>query len=171
MNTFIDLSRKSVQLFLLSIVLSGCAALEPVVPQGYSGPIATLRDDVLSESSSKAQIFALIAVDGKSVHNAVIETRSASQGRGFSIVLAPVSRQIPIRELKVKLIGTHATAAPIHEIASRAAGTFYSVEGETTFTPIQGHQYRVRGSLQKVGSSVWIEDEDTHEKFSAVTSK
>jgi hypothetical protein len=58
----------------------------------------------------------------------------------------------------LKIVATHVTSAPIHEIASRAGGTFFSVEGEVTLARIGGHQYFVNGKSQKEGSSVWIAD-------------
>ncbi len=64
--------------------------------------------------------------------------------------------------MKVKLRGSHATAAPIHAIFSQASGSFYSVEGVTDFTPVPGGNYVVKGELNKDGSSVWIEDVGTH---------
>ena len=58
----------------------------------------------------------------------------------------------------MKLIGTHQTAAPIHEIASRMAGTFFSVEGVVDFNPVEGRGYEITGDLKKDKSCVWIAD-------------
>jgi len=63
--------------------------------------------------------------------------------------------------MKVKIKAGHSTGAPIHAIASQLAGTFFSVEGITDFTPLSGGEYLVKGNLTKEGSVVWIEDART----------
>lgn len=65
--------------------------------------------------------------------------------------------------MKVKLVGTHQTAAPIHEIASRMSGTFFSVEGVVEFKPLERHRYEVTGELMKQRSCVWVADATTAE--------
>jgi WD40 repeat protein len=52
---------------------------------------------------------------------------------------------------------------PIHEFASRTAGTFFEVEGVVEFNPAPNGKYKVSGSLSKITSAVWIEDLETHE--------
>lgn len=63
--------------------------------------------------------------------------------------------------MRVKLVGTHKTAAPIHEIAGRLAGTFFSVEGIVEFKPVEDNRYIVTGELTKERSCVWIAEETT----------
>ncbi len=65
--------------------------------------------------------------------------------------------------MQVKLIATPQTGAPIHELASRVTGNFFSVEGEVDFNPAPGGRYLVKGELKKGASSVWIEDVETGE--------
>lgn len=150
-------------LALLALVtLTGCASLHVPVPPGHVGPTAQVADSGRAEDGSKAQMFVLMEVDGKTIDNSIFETRRASEGRGFSLTPRVVSRALPATPTKVKLVGTHQTAAPIHEIASRAAGTFFSVEGVVDFTPVAGGSYVVKGELKKEGSSVWIEDTATN---------
>ena len=72
--------------------------------------------------------------------------------------------------MKVKLRGSHATGMPIHEIASRAMGTFFEVEGVVDFTPQADKRYRVVGTLSKADSAVWIEDEANHQPVTAKVS-
>ena len=62
------------------------------------------------------------------------------------------------RPLRVKIVGTHITGAPIQAIASQIAGTFYKVEGEVNLNPVEGHRYFVMGKLAKDASKVWILD-------------
>ena len=63
--------------------------------------------------------------------------------------------------MKLRLVGTHVTAAPIHEFASRAIGAFFTVEGEVEFSPLVGKAYVVNGELTKEQTSVWIEEVET----------
>ena len=78
---------------------------------------------------------------------------------------------MPVRPMKVKIKASHMTAAPIHEIASRASGNFFSVEGIVDFDPKPDGRYYVKGLLGSQGSSVWIEDEATGKPATAVVSK
>ena len=153
---------------VLSALLAGCATLEPPVAPGYVGPTAIITDSVLQEDGGKGQLFFVRAVDGRTIESAQTETRRASAGRGFSLALWSKLRLVPVRQLQLTLVGTHATAAPIHEIASRAAGTFFSVEGIVEFTPVAGAEYVVRGILKKEGSTVWLADAKTLEPVSAI---
>lgn len=124
-------------------------------------PVATIEDSGFPEDGTKAQFFVIAAVDGKSVPNSLRETAAASSGTGFNQNAVFTGREIPVKPTKLTLLGTHRTGAPIHEIASRAAGTFFSVEGDVQFTPVVGSRYVVKGVLSKEGSSVWLEDAAT----------
>jgi hypothetical protein len=151
-------------LLALSLVafLSACATYK-AVPDGFTGPMAIIKDTAEPDSGSKGIVFYVSSIDDNPVQNARIATRQSSQGTGFSLNTRGFSRPVPVRAMKLRLVGTHVTGAPIHELASRAAGTFFSVEGDITFTPKEGVMYRVQGDLKKTGSSVWIEVEDTKE--------
>ncbi len=150
-------------LFVVAITacLASCATYKPV-PEGYTGPVAVISDSGFAESGSKAQIFALVEVDGNSIDNSFAASARASQGQGFALTTRYVSRPIPAAPMKVKLKGSHTTAAPIQAIFSQAAGSFFSVEGVTDFTPASGGRYVVKGELSKDQSSVWIEDAATN---------
>ena len=154
----------------LLVALSGCATYEPPVPVGYTGPTASIGEHGISEDSSKAKLFYVEAIDGKPVRSSLIATRRATAGRGFSLAMDYVVHTVPARPLRLKLVGTHVTGAPIHEIASRAAGTFFSVEGELTFTPEPDGEYFITGKLQKEGSAVWVADARTEKPVSTVIS-
>lgn len=154
-------------LLLATLVsLTGCASYKPI-PENYAGPIATVSDSGMAEDGSKAQIFALTDIDGHGISDSFYATRRASHGQGAAIRLKITERQIPAQAMKVKLRGSHATGAPIHEIASRAMGTFFEVEGEVDFAPQADKRYRVVGTLSKADSAVWIEDEATHQPVTA----
>ncbi len=107
--------------------------------------------------------FAAVEINGREIENSLRETRGASYGRGFALSSRYTSREVPVTPMKVKLIGTHQTAAPIHEIASRMAGTFFSVEGVVDFNPTEGHRYVVTGELKKERSCVWIAEGNSNE--------
>ena len=149
--------------------LTGCASYQPI-PENYRGPIATVRDSGMAEDGSKAQIFALTEIDGHSIRDSFLTTRQASHGKGATIRLAVTERQIPAQPMKVKLRGSHATGAPIHEITSRAMGTFFDIEGVVDFAPQADKRYRVTGTLSKTDSAVWIEDEATRQPVTAKVS-
>ncbi len=152
---------KTLALAAAALVLAGCATVSPPVPTDYKGPVVPLADTVAREDGSKARFFALLEIDGRNVTNALRETRLASHGQGFALNARSTTRNVPVRPMKVKLVGTHQTAAPIHEMASRMAGTFFSVEGVVGFKPVQGKKYEVTGELKKDRSCVWIADADT----------
>ena len=142
------------------IALTGCATVAPSIPDAYKGPIATVADTGMQEDGSKGQFFVLAEIDGRDIQNALRETRGASYGKGFSLTSRYTTRNVPAIPLKVKLIGTHQTAAPIQEIVGRAAGTFFSTEGVVEFRPIEGKKYIVIGELKKERSCVWIQEEE-----------
>lgn len=145
---------------LLVAQLVGCAAYKPV-PDGYTGPTATVADHAEYETGGKGRFFILEAVDGNRVENSVSASRDASYGKGFSLTIRHVDRKVPIRPMKVQITGTHATAAPIHEFASRMAGAFFTVSGTVDFSPEAGKSYIVTGDLTKEVAAVWIVDIDS----------
>lgn len=148
---------------LLAVVgLFGCA-VPPPVPDGYTGPVATVGDTGFREGSTKAQMFVLAEIDGARVINSLDASAAASRNKGLMLTTEFVSRPIPARPMKVKLVATHTTAAPIHEMFLRSTGKFLSVEGTVDFNPAPGGSYIVRGELKKEGSWVWIEDSNTRE--------
>lgn len=155
-------STLSFKAFLLAgvLLLHGCAMYKPV-PDGYAGPVAVISDSGFSETGTKAQIFAVTAVDGNTIDNSFFESASANQGRGFSLSPRFVSRPVPVRSMRLTLKGSHATGAPIHAMFSQISGSFLSVEGTVDFLPVPGGQYVVKGELGQGGSSVWIEDSTT----------
>lgn len=157
--------RKNMKKFLtvlLVATLAGCATYKPV-PENYTGPTATVIDSGKSEDSSKAQIFALTEIEGHRVLDSFDASRQASRGLGALLRLELTERQVPAQAMKVKIRGSHATGAPIHALTSRAMGTFFEVEGVVEFNPQADKRYKVVGTLSKVGSAVWIEEEDTHQ--------
>lgn len=147
----------------LAVFLTGCATVAPSVPDGYKGPVVRLEDTGYPDGGGKAVFFAAMSIDGIDINNSMRQTRMASSGQGFHLSARYIVRDVPVRPMKVKLIGTHQTAAPIHEMAARMAGTFFSVEGTVDFKPVEGKYYSVSGELTKEKSCVWIEDAHSKE--------
>jgi hypothetical protein len=148
----------------LAALIAGCATPYKPIPDGYTGPTAIINDTKEREGDYKARFFVVAEIDSHQIENGISKARAASRGMGFLLEGGYASsRQVPARPMKVKLIGTHVTGAPIHEMYSRLAGTFFSVEGETTFTPVPDGTYVVKGELKESSSSVWIEDTKTNQ--------
>jgi hypothetical protein len=161
---------KHVFLVVCAALLVGCATYQPV-PKDYTGPTAAVRDTGFSEDGTKAQMFALMEVDGNRIANAFGASANASYGRGASLTTVYPERQVQVRAMKVRLQGSHATGAPIHAMASQLAGTFFSVDGVVDFTPKPNGRYAVKGELKKDKSSVWIEDIETGQPVTAIVAK
>lgn len=123
--------------------------------------VATIADSGFSESGAKAQLFMVTEIDGRSIPNANTESSKASVGTGFRLTTVLTSREVPVKTMKLKLVGTHITGAPIHALFNMASGSFFSVTGTVDFTPTAGAKYIVKGELKKEGSSIWIEDTAT----------
>lgn len=157
-------------LFAAAAVATGCATYQPVA-NDYSGPTATIHDSGFSEDGTKAQMFAVVAIDGNRVANAFSASAAASHGRGASLTTVYPERLVPAAPMKLTLRGSHATGAPIHAMASQLAGTFFDVEGTVDFTPTPNTVYVVKGKLAKQQSSVWIEEATSGKPVSAVITK
>jgi hypothetical protein len=163
----ISTMRKTLALLaLLGVFAVGCSTYKPV-PDGYTGPVAMVKDTGIEEGSTKVQIFSMTEIDGNSLWDSFQATGEASYGTGALVFPSYVEHAVPCRTMQVKLVGSHVTGAPIHALFSQAAGTFFSVEGVTEFTPEPDVTYVVRGELKKGGSSVWIENEMTGEVVTA----
>lgn len=144
-----------------AVFLASCATYQPV-PDGYTGSTALVRDSgKYIDDWKKAEVFAITEIDGKKIKDTFQASHGASFGQGFNLNLEVTKRPVPARPMQVKIRGSHITGAPIQEIASRAAGTFFSVEGVVAFDPKPDMRYIVKGILQKNGSSVWIEEESS----------
>jgi hypothetical protein len=162
--------RKLIVAVCFAVSLGACATYEPV-PKDYTGPTVTVIDTGFAEDGTKAQMFALIEVDGNRINNAFGASANASYGRGASLTTIFPERRLPVKPVKVLIRGSHATGAPIHAMASQMAGTFFSVEGMVDFSPEAGRRYYVKGDLKKEKSSVWIEDGETKKPVTSVVSK
>jgi hypothetical protein len=145
----------------IATLLPACATVSSPVPEGYKGAVVQLSDTGYQESGGKGAFFAALAVDEKDIDNAIRRSRLASQNHGFALTMRYKTRDLPVSPMKVRITGTHQTAAPIHELAARATGSFCSVEGVVDFKPVEGRSYVVTGELKKSASCAWIADEQS----------
>jgi hypothetical protein len=75
---------KRAVLICAASLFGACATYAPV-PKDYSGPTASVRDTGVSEDGAKAQMFALMEIDGNRVMNAFWASANASHDRGLSL--------------------------------------------------------------------------------------
>lgn len=144
-----------------ALALGGCANFAPTVPAGYSGPTATIQESGFIEDATKGQLFHVAEVDGKPAYSSLQRTRRDNEGRGLSLRFSFVRQTVPATSVRLKLVGTHITGAPIQELGLRASGQFLTVEREVSFTPEPNAEYLVIGRLQPQGSDVWLVDTRT----------
>ena len=169
------LTNRSMRTLILSILttglFAGCAMHESVIPKEYTGPTAVISEHGFTEEPTKAQIFYVESINDKKMQSSYELTQlstinSGLSLSGFSVSLRFISHQVPVQPMKLKIIGRHVTATPIHELASKTMGTFFYVENEIIFTPEKNKHYFVTGKLQKEGSEVWIADALTEQRVS-----
>lgn len=133
--------------------LHGCASFQPTIPEGYTGPTATIQDTAKSIDSGKADLFYLSHIDGKEIESSSFETRSASHGKGNNLTTVLLNNRVTAEEHTFTIVGRTMYAMPIRALA----GTVYEIKGDVTFTPIPNEAYILKGSLSEEGSSIWIE--------------
>lgn len=150
--------KKMLTSFTILVLLAGCVTTQ-LVPEGYEGPTAMIRDSALTNSTSQTDFFYLNKVDGKKIEESRGASRSASYGQGFHLEVVVLDRLVPVGPAKFELIGRTEYAAPIQAMANKV----YEVRGEVEFSPQNGQVYVVKGTLGEDYSAVWIEDSDTGE--------
>lgn len=143
------------------IALGGCAT-NPI-PANYSGPIATIRDSVISETSNRAQFFYLSKFDDQLINNVLSATQKANRGRGFSLSTVPYVRDVPARQSTLKLEARIGYGAPIQELLN--SGTIYTAEKTIQFAPESNKIYVVKGVLSAEKKDVWLEDAETGKRI------
>ena len=140
---------------MLFFVEAGASEL-PLSADGTADTKSTIDDSFQRQSRSKANQFYIESIDGKEVPNSLEATYESSYTRGSMLAAMGTSREVPIRQLDLHLVGTVQHSAPIGYIFG--SGSNFSVEGTVTFTPKPGTKYRVTGQLSEGYSAVWIED-------------
>ncbi len=145
--------KRLVSLTIVSVLLTGCATLHPSIPDGYTGPTATIKDTAKKIDSGKADIFYLSHIDGKEIINSRSETMGASYGRGNYLSMVILNNSVPAQEHSFTIVGRTEYAMPIRALT----GTVYEVKGDVVFSPIPSEAYIVKGTLSEEKSAVWIE--------------
>jgi hypothetical protein len=64
---------------MICLAVAGCATSP--IPEGYTGPIATIRDSARQESGTRSLFFFISEVDGKQIETSLAQTRAANYGR------------------------------------------------------------------------------------------
>jgi hypothetical protein len=142
---------------VFALLLAGCAA--KLVSDDFAGPTALVKDSYSNFvrgglfKSDKADFFVMTRADGKKIEDAVTWTAMVSDGMGFSMKPQNHERRVPIKPMKVDLLGLVYYPAPISGLLNPTYETRRTVQ----FQPVAGQTYVVRGRLGKAGSSVWIE--------------
>jgi len=149
--------KKTFSYVLTLISLSGCVTAP--IPDNYSGPIATIRDTVVSESSNRSQFYFLSEIDGQKVDNVLFASRKANSGRGFSLSTVNFTRDVPAKTSMLKFEARIGYGAPIQELLN--SGTVYTMEKTINFTPESNKTYVVKGTLTADQKEVWLEDAET----------
>jgi hypothetical protein len=151
-----------------ALVLLGCAT-KPI-PEGYTGPKATIRDSGASQGPSQATFYYLSAINGKTIDESLSTTRHANYGRGLQMTPKLVEREVQAdRELELTLDATVAYAAPILELIH--SGSMYRATQVIRFQPEPNGVYIVKGELGPDKSSVWLEDVNTKERVGTPVAK
>lgn len=137
--------------------MGGCAAYAPSVPDGYTGPLAIVKDSVKKHSTSKADFFYLEKIEGNRIEDSRSKTLAVNYGRGMYMEPFVLDRKVPAKMCTVLIVGRTEYAAPILALTN----TVYEVSGELTFKPEPGKTYVVVGELGEEYSAVWIEEEES----------
>jgi hypothetical protein len=136
-----------------------------VIPEGYKGPTATLRDSIRATRDAECgQFFFLSEYDGTAADNALqAATRDNATAGAKLAVLNEFARPVPARAGVFVIVGRTHCAAPMMEML----GTVYLVGGRTRFTPQANAVYVVTGELTPDHSAVWIADAQTGAQVSS----
>src|SRR5258706_10609813 len=125
--------KPAVALVWFLVALVPCPPPPPIPP--FTGPSAIIKDSFSNLSgTTKADLFYLDAIDGKSVRNAFDETFQLNYGHGMVLKPHAYERSVPAREAKYQLHGRTYFAAPILEMAGHAL----HISGEGVLTPQAG---------------------------------
>lgn len=147
------------KLVLLPFFLIGCATYHNPIPDNYAGPKSIIESSITPLGASKANLFYLHKVNGKTVKNALSETRGASYGKGTYLVPQLAQTVVPSKEMVFSIVGTTEYASIIQSFT----GKVYKIKGDINFSPKPGVEYVVKGVLGKEYCSVWIETKETRE--------
>lgn len=145
---------KILAILLAGFVLSSCTNTVPTIPEDYTGPRAVIIDSQHMHDTGKSDFFYLSHIDGNKIEDSRSESLSASYGNGNNLTTAVLSNPVPAKTLTLTIVGRTVYAMPIRALT----GTVHEVKGDIEFTPAEGANYIIKGTLAEDKSSVWIED-------------
>jgi hypothetical protein len=142
-------------------LLAACAAGNPL-PNGYSGPIATVQDSGHFEDDHRAVLFYVAQFKSKSINQSYSETKHRNYGRGREMNLWTVERAVPAEKVRLLLEGKVLYPAPFEELVH--LNSMYSVAQVIELDAKPGAVYVVNGTLRNKDSQVWLEELKTKER-------
>lgn len=145
---------KNIFLLVSMLVLTGCVSFKPSIPEGYTGPRATISDSFSNHSGSKAHFYVLSKIGKKSIEDSGYRTRVANHGRGFNMTPQAISREVTTDNQVFTIVGYVQFATD----GQAMFGDNMIVRKTVEIAPRAGETYKVVGELRKDGSDVWIED-------------
>jgi hypothetical protein len=104
MNSVLNLLRLGTVRIALALgcsLLTSCTSLD--APLEFAGPIARLQDTGFFKDHQLAVHFAGTEIDGRQMWNMTDETRRRVSGLGNSVGILTVVRDIPARQVRMKL--------------------------------------------------------------------
>lgn len=154
------MNAKKFSLLLLSFLIIGCAAPEYELPATYSGPTATLQNNVnKSAGALHSELLSVVEING------VPDKRSPVVTTGpygtYKLTDATISREIPAGKSLVKIRISRLHAAPIVALADSVTRSKQELSGDVYFNALPNKTYIVKGSLAKGNEAVWLQDTAT----------
>jgi len=147
--------------FLVLILLSGCVAVTPTIPDGYQGDKSLMKDTENRIDDGKIELFYLSKIDGKKIDTSRSKTGKASYGHGNQLTSVLLDNEIKSTKQTFTIVGRTLFALPIRALAS----TVFEIAGDVTFSPEPNHIYVVKGLLKDDYSAVWIEDSSNQDEI------
>jgi hypothetical protein len=138
---------------VIAFLASSCAVYNPI-PEGYSGPVASMEDTHSNYTGRSAHYFTVHKIDGKLISSSFAATRTRYYGQGMNFSPVMVSRDVLPQQAEFTLLAY--TFFPTD--AQSLFGNSVSVEKTFTFTPEEGAHYYVKGTLNAEAPDVWLED-------------
>lgn len=137
------------------LALAACAS--PSLPDGYTGPTATIESS-MTPGGNSADFFDLTGIDGKMVYPPDRPGHyPPTWGTGNSVFQYDKIYTVPARPARFTIEAQRQWIMPFLAMID----TTQPISGTTAFTPEAGHTYRVFGSLTKTHGFVAIRDEQT----------
>jgi hypothetical protein len=156
----------SVSTVAVALLFSNCAPYK--LPEGYSGPTASIRSTGKALNSVKGEGYYILEINGKFAQHSPMAT---PYGAGMGLMLSDRTLQVPCEPLDLKLSGGNIYAADGVALADTMIGGSHQVTGNVTFTPKPNAEYLVTGVCGKDRTAVWIVDSKTGKAVSNKVEK